>query len=145
MVWMFDLSIQKRLWSSTIRVEIDVGHQINHEIRVADTVADIRVLRWKSAKPDLGKGVETRSFLCGGKEIRTPDPLHAMQVLYQLSYTPKGLLILAVCESLPIWCNRDHEYDCLVERFSPRPRSRFPLPDEASPFALRKSGCSLRR
>jgi hypothetical protein len=24
----------------------------------------------------------------GGKEIRTPDPLHAMQVLYQLSYAP---------------------------------------------------------
>ncbi len=25
----------------------------------------------------------------GAKEIRTPDPLHAMQVLYQLSYGPK--------------------------------------------------------
>ena len=25
----------------------------------------------------------------GGKRIRTADPLHAMQVLYQLSYTPK--------------------------------------------------------
>ncbi len=24
----------------------------------------------------------------GAKEIRTPDPLHAMQVLYQLSYNP---------------------------------------------------------
>ncbi len=24
----------------------------------------------------------------GGKETRTPDPLHAMQMLYQLSYTP---------------------------------------------------------
>ena len=24
----------------------------------------------------------------GGKRIRTADPLHAMQVLYQLSYTP---------------------------------------------------------
>ena len=24
----------------------------------------------------------------GGKEIRTPDLLHAMQTLYQLSYTP---------------------------------------------------------
>jgi hypothetical protein len=32
----------------------------------------------------------------GGTEIRTPDPLHAMQVLYQLSYTPKGSKILAV-------------------------------------------------
>ena len=26
----------------------------------------------------------------GAKETRTPDPLHAMQVLYQLSYGPKG-------------------------------------------------------
>lgn len=25
----------------------------------------------------------------GAKETRTPDPLHAMQVLYQLSYGPK--------------------------------------------------------
>lgn len=27
-------------------------------------------------------------FLNGAKETRTPDPLHAMQVLYQLSYGP---------------------------------------------------------
>ncbi len=26
---------------------------------------------------------------CGAKETRTPDPLHAMQMLYQLSYSPK--------------------------------------------------------
>lgn len=25
----------------------------------------------------------------GAKETRTPDPLHAMQVLYQLSYGPR--------------------------------------------------------
>ena len=34
--------------------------------------------------------------MSGGSGIRTPDPLHAMQVLYQLSYTPKGSPILAV-------------------------------------------------
>ncbi len=28
----------------------------------------------------------------GAKETRTPDPLHAMQVLYQLSYGPGGIL-----------------------------------------------------
>tara|TARA_B100001287_G_scaffold157917_1_gene132731 strand:- start:107 stop:322 length:216 start_codon:yes stop_codon:yes gene_type:complete len=28
--------------------------------------------------------------LSGAKETRTPDPLHAMQVLYQLSYGPKS-------------------------------------------------------
>ncbi len=27
-------------------------------------------------------------FLCGAKETRTPDPLHAMKMLYQLSYSP---------------------------------------------------------
>ena len=26
----------------------------------------------------------------GGMRIRTADPLHAMQMLYQLSYTPEG-------------------------------------------------------
>ena len=28
------------------------------------------------------------AFKNGAKETRTPDPLHAMQVLYQLSYGP---------------------------------------------------------
>lgn len=28
----------------------------------------------------------------GAKETRTPDPLHAMQVLYQLSYGPSGMI-----------------------------------------------------
>ena len=28
------------------------------------------------------------ALFCGDKEIRTPDPLLAKQVLYQLSYTP---------------------------------------------------------
>ena len=31
----------------------------------------------------------------GGKESRTPDPLLARQVLYQLSYTPRYKLIKA--------------------------------------------------
>ena len=30
------------------------------------------------------------SVFCGDKEIRTPDPLLAKQVLYQLSYNPKS-------------------------------------------------------
>ena len=33
--------------------------------------------------------METLSNCGGGKRIRTADPLHAMQVLYQLSYTPE--------------------------------------------------------
>ena len=37
----------------------------------------------KTEKPRPGLG-----FFNGAKETRTPDPLHAMQVLYQLSYGP---------------------------------------------------------
>ena len=39
--------------------------------------------------------------MSGGTGIRTPDPLHAMQVLYQLSYTPKGLPMLPVVMNSP--------------------------------------------
>ena len=42
----------------------------------------------------------TSSKSGGGTGIRTPDPLHAMQVLYQLSYTPKGFSMLAVTSGL---------------------------------------------
>ena len=46
-----------------------------------------------------------RYFFRGGKEIRTPDPLHAMQVLYQLSYTPEGTTMLAGGPlEATIWC-----------------------------------------
>jgi hypothetical protein len=38
----------------------------------------------------------------GAKETRTPDPLHAMQVLYQLSYGPIGLAG-AACGSACLW------------------------------------------
>ena len=38
----------------------------------------------------------TKGCSSGGTGIRTPDPLHAMQVLYQLSYTPKGPTILTL-------------------------------------------------
>jgi hypothetical protein len=45
--------------------------------------------------PSTEKPIFIWSFVSGGKEIRTPDPLHAMQVLYQLSYTPEGITMLA--------------------------------------------------
>ena len=38
---------------------------------------------WTAQAPVLN-----RLFKNGAKETRTPDPLHAMQVLYQLSYGP---------------------------------------------------------
>lgn len=39
--------------------------------------------------PKTKKSLLSQTFLKGGgKRIRTADPLHAMQVLYQLSYTP---------------------------------------------------------
>ena len=34
----------------------------------------------------------TDFFKNGAKETRTPDPLHAMQVLYQLSYGPVNVI-----------------------------------------------------
>ncbi len=33
-----------------------------------------------------------RYMTYGAKRIRTADPLHAMQVLYQLSYSPEGFI-----------------------------------------------------
>ncbi len=42
-----------------------------------------RLLSPDTRKPRLYLG-----FINGAKETRTPDPLHAMQVLYQLSYGP---------------------------------------------------------
>ena len=39
----------------------------------------------KKPRPGLGS-------LDGAKRIRTADPLHAMQVLYQLSYGPEKVL-----------------------------------------------------
>ena len=38
--------------------------------------------------PDTRKPRLSLGFINGAKETRTPDPLHAMQVLYQLSYGP---------------------------------------------------------
>ena len=33
--------------------------------------------------------VNTAGLLCGAKGIRTPDPLHAMEMRYQLRYSPE--------------------------------------------------------
>ena len=38
----------------------------------------------------------TESFLGGADRTRTDDPLHAMQVLYQLSYNP-GVPTYSIC------------------------------------------------
>ena len=43
----------------------------------------------KSHLPEKEGGIR---FFNGAKRIRTADPLHAMQVLYQLSYGPIGAL-----------------------------------------------------
>ena len=42
----------------------------------------------RSFTPDSQKTRLYLGSLNGAKETRTPDPLHAMQVLYQLSYGP---------------------------------------------------------
>ena len=50
--------------------------------------------RWdtmrRSFTPDSQKPRLYLGSLNGAKETRTPDPLHAMQVLYQLSYGPNN-------------------------------------------------------
>ena len=42
----------------------------------------------KATQSDRVKPVWNWKLENGAKETRTPDPLHAMQVLYQLSYGP---------------------------------------------------------
>ena len=42
----------------------------------------------EALNPDIKKPVRDYVQKNGAKETRTPDPLHAMQVLYQLSYGP---------------------------------------------------------
>ena len=44
----------------------------------------------------------------GDKEIRTLDPLLAKQVLYQLSYTPIGVVLRRLelrTPTLSVWCS----------------------------------------
>ena len=58
----------------------------------------------RSFTPDNQKPRLYLGSLNGAKETRTPDPLHAMQVLYQLSYGPKNedkvLNLPLLCRSL---------------------------------------------
>src|SRR5690606_14720655 len=42
----------------------------------------------KSTRPPLRRGRCSASILCGPEGTRTPDPLHAMQVRYQLRHRP---------------------------------------------------------
>ena len=62
---------------------------------VADAVADKGYIQKESHKLIRRKALNYKASFRGGKGIRTPDPLHAMQVLYQLSYTPEGITMLA--------------------------------------------------
>ena len=63
---------------------------------VADTVADKGYIHKVLRRRIFQEAFSFKVFICGGKGIRTPDPLHAMQVLYQLSYTPEGTSMLSV-------------------------------------------------
>ena len=51
--------------------------------------------------------------LSGAKETRTPDPLHAMQVLYQLSYGPKSRDIIHINQSKDFFRNVRNSYSTL--------------------------------
>ena len=62
---------------------------------LVELVQEIVQSAWPSALLHLVLhylGWSTQWKPSGAKEIRTPDPLHAMQVLYQLSYGPKYLI-----------------------------------------------------
>ena len=54
------------------------------EIALAGSRNAIALRRAGNKKPCPRQGLRN-----GAKETRTPDPLHAMQVLYQLSYGPR--------------------------------------------------------
>ena len=90
---------------------IDAAGELRISVAIRDAPADttaVFYLTSEAAKPLLLRHVRrtfpmSRSFtpdsqkprlylgsLNGAKETRTPDPLHAMQVLYQLSYGPKN-------------------------------------------------------
>ena len=73
-------------------------HQIVHQMGVSGCswvhLTPLPGVHQSIKKPRLGLG-----SLDGAKRIRTADPLHAMQVLYQLSYGPDrtpwhGMLVI---------------------------------------------------
>ena len=49
----------------------------------------------------------------GAKRTRTADPLHAMQVLYQLSYGPKSLNVSYINQSKDFFRNVRNSYSTL--------------------------------
>jgi|HubBroStandDraft_6_1064221.scaffolds.fasta_scaffold10739_2 hypothetical protein len=46
------------------------------------------LLSWSTAQERVEKVLSVQAFRFGDEEARTPDPLLAKQVLYQLSYIP---------------------------------------------------------
>jgi hypothetical protein len=53
-------------------------------------VSNVVPITKRAKKKPVGPCGDGLSGRGGGEETRTPDPLHAKQVLYQLSYTPTG-------------------------------------------------------
>ena len=59
-------------------------------------------------------------YLSGAKRTRTADPLHAMQVLYQLSYGPKSRNVIHINQSKDFFrnvCNSYSTLQRLINRF----------------------------
>src|SRR5579875_1970427 len=56
---------------------------------MAHSLAHIRLSRSKKGSGGDSETLLTSHNVSGATGIRTPDPLHAMQVLYQLSYSPR--------------------------------------------------------
>ena len=80
------------------------GAGIYAALLAAPSIAGVRVFKtWakhggvlnvgKEKPPEPGRSPEFQRFLGGAEGTRTPDPLHAMQVRYQLRHSPEFSLL----------------------------------------------------
>ena len=82
----------------------------------------------------LDDGDANQFFFGGGKRIRTADPLHAMQVLYQLSYTPEreDALYLKKSVNANFFLFKSHSFSEHLKKWLPAPRYRLKKQDTYS-------------
>ena len=67
------------------------------------------IVEIKNAYPNLLLSMQIN----GAKRTRTADPLHAMQVLYQLSYGPKSRNVSHINQSKDFFRNVRNSYSTL--------------------------------
>ena len=90
----------------------------------------IRGLHEMKKDPRFAMGESEAFFVCGAEGIRTPDPLHAMQVRYQLRHSPGALAgprsIPTGLRRAPPPCPRDAEARGAVRAGCAAPRDFSP-------------------